>query len=143
MANYNRIVLVGNATRDIELKHLPDGKAVGSTGLACNDRYKNKAGEWVEDPLFVDVKFWGRTAEVANEYIHKGDQFLVEGRLKLERWEKDGTKHSKHTVTCDKLQLLGGKRDGGGSGAPTDADSGSGSEGSSSSSGIPEEEIPF
>ncbi len=108
MASYNRVVLVGNLTRDIELKYIPSGTAVAEMGLAINDRVK-KGDQWVDETVFVDVTLWGRTAEVANEYLSKGSPCLIEGRLKLDTWEKDGQKRSKLRVVADKLQLLGGR----------------------------------
>jgi single-strand DNA-binding protein len=113
MASFNRVVLVGNVTRDVELRVLGSGTSVADIGMAVNDRYKNKSGEWVDEPTYVDVSAWGRTAEVASEYLQKGSPVLIEGRLKLETWEKDGQKRSKLKVVCEKLQLLGQK--GGGS----------------------------
>jgi single-strand DNA-binding protein len=109
MASFNRVVLVGNVTRDVELRVLGSGTSVADIGMAVNDRYKNKAGEWVDEPTYVDVSAWGRTAEVASEYLQKGSPVLIEGRLKLETWEKDGQKRSKLKVVCEKLQLLGQK----------------------------------
>ncbi len=118
MASYNRVILLGNITRDFEVKYLQNGTAVTEIGLAVNERYKNHSGEWVEDVTFVDVTLWGRTAEIAGEYLSKGNPVLIEGRLKLHQWEKDGQKHSKLRVNCDRLQLLpkGGAGGGGGKG---------------------------
>ncbi|MEX2308076.1 MAG: single-stranded DNA-binding protein [Pirellulales bacterium] len=117
MASFNRVVLVGNLTRDPELRYLPSGMAVSDIGLAVNDRFKRN-DQWVEEPVFVDITLWGRTAEVANEYLSKGSSVLIEGRLKLDRWEKDGQKHSKLKVVGEKMQMLGsregGARGGGG-----------------------------
>jgi single-strand DNA-binding protein len=120
MASFNRVILLGNVTRDFEVKYLQSGTAVTEIGLAVNEKYKNQNGEWVEDVTFVDVTLWGRTAEIAGEYLSKGSPVLIEGRLKLHQWEKDGQKHSKLRVNCDRLQLLP-KGGGGGSGgrAPT------------------------
>jgi single-strand DNA-binding protein len=117
MASFNRVILVGNLTRDPELRYIPSGTAVSEIGLAINDRYKNSSGEWVEETTFVDVTLWGRTAEVANEYLSKGSPVLVEGRLKLHTWEQDGQKRSKLRVTCDRMQMLGGRGEGGSGGA--------------------------
>lgn len=108
MASYNRVILVGNLTRDIELKYTPGGTAVTDIGLAVNDRRKSASGEWVDETTFVDVTLWGRTAEVASEYLGKGSPILVEGRLKLDTWETDGQKRSKLRVVCDRMQMLGG-----------------------------------
>lgn len=115
MASYNRVILVGNLTRDIELKYTPGGTAVTDIGMAVNDRRKSASGEWVDETTFVDVTLWGRTAEVASEYLGKGSPILVEGRLKLDSWETDGQKRSKLRVVGERMQMLGG-RDGGGGG---------------------------
>ncbi|MBX7074436.1 MAG: single-stranded DNA-binding protein [Pirellulales bacterium] len=117
-ASYNRVVLVGNLTRDPELRYTPSGTAVTDIGLAVNDRRKNQAGEWVEETTFVDVTLWGRTAEIASEYLSKGSSALIEGRLKLDTWETDGQKRSKLKVIGEKLQLLGGRGQGPGGGSP-------------------------
>src|SRR5262245_2441671 len=114
MASFNRVILLGNLTRDIEIRYLQSGMAVADVGLAVNDRRKNQAGEWVEETTFVDVTMWGRTAEVAGEYLSKGSPILIEGRLKLEQWEKDGQKRSKLSVVCERMQMVGSKGGGGG-----------------------------
>lgn len=116
MASFNRVILLGNVTRDIEVKYLQSGMAVTEIGLAVNDRRKNQAGEWVEETTFVDVTLWGRTAEVAGEYLSKGSPVLIEGRLKLDQWEKDGQKHSKLRVTGERMQMVGSRGGGGGGG---------------------------
>jgi single-strand DNA-binding protein len=108
MPSYNRIILMGHLTRDPELKYLPSGTAVVDFGIAVNDRVK-KNDVWVDEAMFADVTFFGRTAEVCNEYLTKGAAVLVEGRLKLEQWEKDGVKRSKHKVIGDKMQMVGAK----------------------------------
>jgi single-strand DNA-binding protein len=108
MASFNRVILMGNTTRDIELRHTSTSKTPDcEVGLAVNDRRKNPSGEWVEETLFVDITFFGRNAEIASQYLPKGSPVLVEGRLKLDTWEKDGEKKSKMRVVCDRLQLLG------------------------------------
>jgi single-strand DNA-binding protein len=138
MASFNRVILLGNITRDIEVKYLQSGTAVTEIGLAVNERYKNQSGEWVEDVVFVDVTLWGRTAEIASEYLGKGSPVLIEGRLKLDRWEKDGQKHSRLRVTGERMQMVGAKgerqgqggqsgysgRGGGGGGGPPQYDDG-------------------
>lgn len=116
MASYNRVILLGNLTRDIELKYTPGGTAVTDIGMAVNDRRKSASGEWVDETTFVDVTLWGRTAEVASEYLGKGSPILVEGRLKLDTWETDGQKRSKLRVVCDRMQMLSGGGSGGGGG---------------------------
>ncbi len=108
MANFNRVILVGNLTRDPELRYIQSGTAVSDVGLAVNDRRKNSNGEWIEETTFVDVTFWGRTAEVASEYLGKGSPVLIEGRLKLDSWEtQDGQKRSRLRVVCERMQMLG------------------------------------
>lgn len=116
MASFNRVILMGNITRDFEVKYLPSGMAVTELGLAVNDRRKNQQGEWVEETTFVDITLWGRTAEVAGEYLSKGSPVLIEGRLKLDQWEKEGQKHYKLRVVGERMQMLGGKGGGGGGG---------------------------
>lgn len=108
MASFNKVVLVGNVTRDIELRHVPSGTAVADIGIAINDKRKH-GDEWIEDTTFVDCTAWGRTAEVAAEYLRKGASVLIEGRLKLDQWEKDGQKQSRLKVVAERLQMLGGK----------------------------------
>src|SRR6187455_2651088 len=105
MASFNRVVLVGNLTRDPELRYIPSGTAVSDIGLAVNDRVK-KGDQWVDEVTFIDITLWGRTAEIANEYLSKGSPVLIEGRLKLDRWEKDGQKHSKLKVTADNWKIF-------------------------------------
>src|SRR5687767_9928149 len=114
MASFNRVILVGNLTRDPELRYIPSGTAVTDIGLAVNDRRKTPSGEWVEETTFVDVTLWARTAEVASEYLSKGSPVLIEGRLKYDAWEKDGKKHSKLRVVGEKMQMLSAKGTGGG-----------------------------
>lgn len=110
----NVVVVAGNLTRDPELKHLPSGTAVAEVGLAVNSR--EKRGEtWQDRVDFIDCSFFGRTAEVLAEYTKKGDAILVEGKLRLDQWESQGQKRSKLKVIADRMQMLGGKKEGGGS----------------------------
>lgn len=113
MASHNRVILLGNLTRDIELRHTPGGTAVTDMGIAVNDKRKNASGEWVDEVTYVEVTLWGRTAEVANEYLHKGSQVFIEGRLKLDTWEADGQKKYKLKVIGEKMQFLGSRADDG------------------------------
>lgn len=106
MASFNRVVLLGNLTRDVELKHLQSGMAVAEVGLAVNEKRKDAGGQWVDETTFVDITLWGRTAEIAGEYLAKGDPAMIEGRLKLDTWEKDGKKNYKLRVVGEKLVLL-------------------------------------
>lgn len=116
MANFNRVILMGNVTRDIELKYLASGTAVTELSIAMNHRYKNQSGDWTEEPVFVDVTLWGRTAEIASEYLNKGAPVFIEGRLKYDTWEADGQKRSKLRVVGERMQLIGGRGPGGGQG---------------------------
>ena len=150
MASYNRVILMGNLTRDPELRYIPSGTAVSDIGLAVNDRIK-KDNQWVDETTFVDVTLWGRTAEIANEYLSKGSSVLIEGRLKLEQWETDGQKRSKLKVVADRMQMVGARGEGGpkGGGGGGGASRGEGRSGgvpqyqSSESQGPPDDEIPF
>lgn len=109
MASFNRVILIGNITRDIELRYTTSGLAVTEVGMAVNDRRKSATGEWIDDTTFVDVTIFGRTAEIASQYLTKGSPLFIEGRLKLDTWEKDGQKRSKLHVVCEKMQLIGSK----------------------------------
>ena len=116
MAAVNQVNVLGNVTRDPEIRYLQNGTAVCELGVAINEKTKNGRGEWVDSPVFIEATLWARTAEIAGEYLRKGDPVFISGRLKLDRWEKDGQKYSKLKVIGERLQLLGGKRDGGGHG---------------------------
>lgn len=109
---YNKIILAGNLTRDIEIKYTQSGAAIGNTAIATSRKFKSQTGEQKEEVLFVDITFFGRTAEIANQYLKKGSKVLVDGRLKLDQWTaQDGSKRSKHSVTVENLQMLGSKDD--------------------------------
>ncbi len=111
---YNRIILLGNLTKDIELRYTQSGSAIGNTSIATSRKFKNANGEQSEETLFVDITMFGRTAEIANQYLRKGSQVLIEGRLKLDQWTaQDGTKRSKHSVVVESLKMLGSKEDSG------------------------------
>src|SRR5213594_4000761 len=116
MASFNRVILLGNLTRDVEVRYLQSGTAVADIGMAVNDRRKGQNGEWIEETTFVDVTLWGRTAEVAGEYLGKGSPILIEGRLKLDQWEdkQSGQKRSKLRVVGERMQMLSGRGGGGG-----------------------------
>jgi len=108
--SYNRVILLGNISKDIELKYTPSGTAIAKTAIATNRRYKTQSGEQKEEVCFIDITLFGRSAEVANQYLHKGKQVLIEGRLVLEQWvDSNGNKRSKHSVQVESLQMLGGK----------------------------------
>lgn len=108
MANLNKVILMGNLTRDPELRHTPRGTAVAEMSLAINRSWRNDAGEKQEDTTFVDVTFWGKTAELAQKYLTKGRGIYLEGRLQLDTWEdKDtGKKRSKLKIIGETLQFL-------------------------------------
>lgn len=111
MASFNRVILAGNLTRDVELRHIPSGTAVADVGLAVNDRVK-RGDEWVDEVSFIDLTLWARQAENAAEYLSKGSAILVEGRLKQETWEdKEGGKRSKLKVVVDQFKFIGGKNE--------------------------------
>ncbi len=109
---YNKVILVGNLTRDLELRYLQSGTAVGNTGIATNRKFKGSDGEQKQEVMFIDITFFGRTAEIANQYLKKGSKVLVEGRLRLDSWEdQSGAKRSKHSVTVDNMQMLDSRGD--------------------------------
>ena len=112
MANFNKVILAGNLTRDPELRYTPKGTAIAKFGLAINRVWRNEAGETKEEVTFVDVDAFGRTAENIGQYMHKGSPILVEGRLRLDQWEDKQTnqKRSKLGVVADNVQFLGGPR---------------------------------
>lgn len=110
---FNKVILLGNLTRDIELRYASSGMAIGPCGLAVSRKYK-VGGESKEEVCFVDITFFGRTAEVANQYLKKGSKVLVEGRLRFEQWQdQSGNKRSKHSVSVDTMQMLGAPQGGG------------------------------
>jgi len=114
---YNKIILAGNLTRDIEVRYTQSGAAIGNTAIATTRKFKSQTGEQKEEVLFVDITFFGRTAEVANQYLRKGSKILVDGRLKLDQWTaQDGSKRSKHSVTVESMTMLGSKGDNEGGG---------------------------
>lgn len=118
MANFNRVMLMGNLTRDVELKYTPSNQAVANIGLAVNRRYKTKdTGEQREETTFVDCEAWGRTAEVMNQYLAKGRPVFIEGRLKLDSWQdKDGGNRSKLKVVVENFQFVDSRGGSGGAG---------------------------
>ena len=122
MANLNRVLLIGNLTRDPEVRYLPSGMAVCDLSMAINERYRSKTGETVESTCFVDVVAWAKQAETCGEYLRKGSPVFVEGSLQLDKWtSKEGEARSKLRVKAGRIQFLGGprgaeSRDGGGSG---------------------------
>lgn len=118
MASLNKVMLIGNLTRDPEVRYTPKGTAVAELGLAVNRRYSADNGEKREETTFVDVTLWGRTAELAAQYLKKGRPVYIEGRLQLDTWDdkQSGQKRSKMRVVGEEMQFLGGGREGGSGG---------------------------
>ncbi|MBL8964640.1 MAG: single-stranded DNA-binding protein [Phycisphaeraceae bacterium] len=116
--NFNKVILLGNLTRDPELRHTSGNQAVASIGLAVNRRWRSPDGEQREETTFVDCEAWGKTAELMCQYLSKGRPVFIEGRLKLDQWEKEGQKFSKLRVVVENFQFVdsGQGRGGGGGG---------------------------
>ncbi len=116
MANFNKVMLMGNLTRDPEIRYTPKGTAVAEIGLAINRYFSGENNERREETTFVDVTLWGRTAEIASEYLKKGRPVFIEGRLQLDTWEdkQSGQKRSKLRVVAEGMQLLGSRPGAGG-----------------------------
>lgn len=104
---YNKVVLVGNLTRDIEVRHSQSGTLVANSAIATSRKFKGQNGEQKEEVCFIDITFFARTAEVAQQYLHKGSKILIEGRIVFDQWtDQNGQKRSKHSVTVDVMQML-------------------------------------
>jgi len=114
MPNLNRVFLMGNLTRDVELKTIPSGQQVANLGLAINRRWRDQNGQDREEVTYVDCEAWGKTAETMAKYLAKGRPVFVEGRLKLDQWEKEGQKFSKLRIVVEEFQFIDGKPGGGG-----------------------------
>jgi single-strand DNA-binding protein len=133
MANFNRVILMGNLTRDPELRYIPNGSAVANLRLAINRTYKSQSGEQKEEVTFVNIVVWAKQAENCAEYLSKGSPIFVEGRLQSRQWEtEDGQKRSVLEVVADRVQFLGRKKE-----------EGSAEETAPPASGAAEEDIPF
>ena len=133
MASFNQVILIGNLTRDVELRHTPSNQTVANIGLATNRQYQTKDGERREEVTFVDCEAWGRQAEVMAQYLSKGRPIMIQGRLKLDSWQdKDGGSRSKLKVVVENFQFLGSREGGGGAG-----DSSGGGGGNYQSAGAP------
>lgn len=128
MASYNKVILVGNLTRDPEVKYTPKGTAITDIGLAVNRVYSSDTGEKREEVTFIDITLWGRTAEIVGQYCKKGRPLMVEGRLQLDTWDdkQTGQKRSKLKVVGENIQLLGSREGGGGGGEDFGGGSGGG-----------------
>ena len=109
---YNKVVLVGNLTRDVEIRYSQSGSAIGNVGIATNRTWKTQTGEQKNEVMFIDLTLFGRTAEIANQYLRKGSKVLVDGRLVFEQWTgQDGSKKSKHAIVVESLKMLDSKAD--------------------------------
>jgi single-strand DNA-binding protein len=139
MASFNKVMLMGNLTRDVEIRHTSGNTAIGKFGIAVNRKFKTQSGEQREEVTFVDCEAWGRTAEVIAQYLSRGSPIFIEGRLKLDQWEdkNGGGKRSKHLIVVENFQFInsgqgGGNSGGGGGGggyAQANAGGGGGSQG--------------
>ncbi|MHC5114229.1 MAG: single-stranded DNA-binding protein [Planctomycetota bacterium] len=122
MSSYNKVLLMGNLTRDVELKSTSSGQSVAQIGLAVNRRFRTKDGDQREETTFVDCEAWARTAEIMHQYLAKGRPVFIEGRLKLDQWQdQEGNNRSKLKVVVENFQFIdskGGNGGGGGGGAP-------------------------
>ena len=142
MANLNKVFLIGNLTRDPELRHTASGTAVTSFGIAVNRKRKDQSGEVKEEVCFVDINMFGRRAEVINEYFSKGNPIFIEGRLQFQQWEtKDGQKRNTLRVVAENFQFLGKTRKGEGADIPDET--GFNNKQSKAPTDINDEEIPF
>ena len=107
MANFNKVLLMGNLTRDPEVRYTPSGMAVADLRLAVNRRYRSADGQEREETCFVNVTVWGKQAETCGQYLKRGRPVFVEGRLKFDEWEKDGQKFNRLSVVAERVQFLG------------------------------------
>lgn len=110
---FNKVVLVGNLTRDIELRYLQNGTAIGKSAIAVTRKFNGANGEKREETCFIDIDFFGRTAEVANQYLKKGSKVLIEGRLRFDQWQdQNGQNRSKHGISVENMEMLGSPQGG-------------------------------
>ena len=155
MASYNKVIIMGNLTRDVELRQTPGNQTVANIGLAVNRSFQTREGERREETTFVDCEAWGRQAEVMAQYLSKGKPVFVEGRLKFDQWQdQQGQNRSKLKVVVENFQFVGGRGEGGGSGAPSGGGyqassgaapmpSGNPDPGSGGHQSVPDDDIPF
>ena len=122
MANFNKVLLIGNLTRDPEVRYTPKGKAIATITLAVNRAWTSESGEKKEEVTFVDVDVWGRQAETIGQYMSKGRPLFVEGRLRLDQWDdkETGQKRSRLKVVCENFQFIGAPKGGAGGGEISD-----------------------
>ena len=143
MPNLNKVMLMGNLTRDPEIKYTPKGTAIANFGIAINRVFTPEGGEKREEVTFIDLEAWGRTAEVIGEYFKKGKPIFIEGRLKLDQWDDKttGKKMSKLRVVVESFEFLG-SREGGGGGGEGGGDSGGSSHSAPARSSAPPQRRP-
>lgn len=152
--NVNKVFLMGNLTRNVEMRALPSGMSVGSFGVAVNERYKDREGGWQERANFIDCEIFGARAEAMAKYLSKGSPVFIEGKLRLDQWQdKEGNNRSKLKVVVDNFEFVGGGRDsqgggggGGGRGGYGDGDGGGGyggGGGRNEPEPIADDDIPF
>ena len=141
--NINRVVLVGNLTRDPELRHTPSGTPVCSLRLAVNTRRKDESGQWTDKPNYFDITVWGQQGENCAQYLSKGRPVAIDGRLDWREWEgQDGTKRQAVEIIADTVQFLGGRQDAEG-GQPQFVPSGAQAENADFGSQAADDDIPF
>jgi len=121
MASLNKVLLMGNLTRDVQLTYLPSQTPVAEFGMAMSRKFKKQDGSMAEDTCFVDCRLFGKRAEVVNKYFKKGDPIFVEGRLQLDQWEKDGKKQSKLRIFVENFEFIGKGGGQGGQGGSRDS----------------------
>ena len=110
---YNKVIIAGHLSKDIEIRYTQSGSAIANTAIASSRKFKGADGQQKEEVLFVDLTFFGRTAEIVNQYLRKGSKVLVDGRLKLDQWtDQQGNKRSRHKVDVESVQMLDGKESG-------------------------------
>jgi single-strand DNA-binding protein len=144
MANINRVILVGNLTKDPELRHTPGGDPVCSLRVAVNSSRRDESGQWVDKPNYFTVSVWGRQAESCAQYLSKGRPVGIDGRLDWREYQaQDGTKREAIEIRADNVQFLGGRQEGELGGSPQYAAAGAGQSGDDFTSSAADDDIPF
>jgi single-strand DNA-binding protein len=139
--NINRVIVVGNLTRDPELRHTPSGMAVCSLRIAVNTTRKDETGQWVDKPNYFDVTVWGQQGENCAQYLSKGRPVAIDGRLEWREWEQDGNKRQAVEIVADNVQFLGGRQDA--EGSPAYVPAGAASAGDDFPASPADDDIPF
>ncbi|MBU2754947.1 single-stranded DNA-binding protein [Acidithiobacillus sp. CV18-2] len=144
MSGVNKVILLGHLGRDPEMRYMPDGKAVATLSIATSESFKDKNGDRQERTEWHRVSLFGKTAEVAGEYLHKGSQAYIEGRIRTRKWtDKDGQERYSTEIVGDRLQLVGGRRDGAEGGSPAPQHGGGGGGDMGPDGGFEDDDIPF